>query len=249
MFDSYAAERLGFYVYGLFDSEAPRRPFYIGKGCGNRVFAHALGKEFRVEEDEPLGAKLDLIRNIKNAGRTVEHKIIRFGLSEEEALKVEAALIDLMNYVEPDILTNEISGQGVAEGFYDANDLAQALCAAPLQTELPVLIIKIERRWADLLHQFGASSNIPRENIYEATHGHWRISRHRAERAACVLAVAQGLVRAVFVPSGWEDGRSGGRKKMTGEQACPTEYQDLIGTSVAHIFERGSQNPIRYLRC
>lgn len=249
MFDTKARERLGYYVYALFDSGNPRTPFYIGKGCGNRVFAHAQGDEFQMDEDEPLSAKLELIRSIKNTGRTVEHKIVRFGLSQDEALKVEAALIDLMNYVEPDSLKNEISGQGVAEGFYDAADLALALCAVPLQTDLPILIIKIERRWSELLQQFGAGSNIPQDRIYEATQGDWRLSRDRANRAACVLSVARGLVRAVFVPNGWEEAGYESRKKMTGEQACPAQYQKFIGTSVAHIFERGSQNPIRYLRC
>lgn len=249
MFDTTAQGRLGYYVYALFDSAEPRTPFYIGKGCGNRVFAHAQGNEFRMDEDEPLSAKLELIRSIKNDRRTVEHKIIRFGLSEEEAFKIEAALIDLMNYVKPDTLKNEISGQGVAEGFYDAGDLALALGAVPLQTDLPVLIIKIERRWSELLQQFGATSNIPRDRIYDATRGDWRLSRDRAIRAACVLSVAQGLVRAVFVPHDWEEAGYESRKRMTAERPCPAQYQEFIGTSVAHIFERGSQNPVRYLRC
>jgi hypothetical protein len=249
MFDINAQERLGYYVYALFDSQGPRKPFYIGKGCGNRVFAHAQGHEFKIDEDEPLGAKLELIQSIKDTGGTVEHKIIRFGLSEEEAFKVEAALIDLMNYIEPETLKNQISGQGVAEGFYDAGDLALALRAVALQTDLPILIIKIERRWSELLQQFGATSNIPRDRIYEATRGDWRLSRDRALRATCVLSVARGLVRAVFVPNGWEEAGYESRKRMTGERECPSDYQEFIGTSVAHIFERGSQNPIRYLRC
>lgn len=249
MFDVKARERLGYYVYALFDSGTPRGPFYIGKGCGNRVFAHAQGRDFRSDEDEPLNAKKELIQNIKDIGRTVEHKIIRFGLSEEEAFKVEAALIDLMNYIEPDSLKNEISGQGVAEEFYDARDLALALRAVPLQTELPILIIKIERRWSELLKQFGTASNIPRDRIYEATQGDWRISRDRALRASCVLSVAQGLVRAIFVPTSWEDAGYESRKRMSSEGECPSAYLKFIGTSVAHIFERGSQNPIRYLQC
>jgi len=249
MFNIHAQERLGYYVYALFDSASPRKPFYIGKGCGNRVFDHAQGQELRLGEDEPLSIKLELIREIKNSGRNILHKIIRFGLSEDEAFKIEAALIDTINYVEPDTLKNQISGQGVAEGFYDAGELALALSAVPFHTDLPVLIIKIERRWSELLQQFGAPSGIPREGVYEATQGDWRLSRERARRAACVLSVARGLVRAVFVPEDWVDAGYEGRKKMTREGQCPPEYNAFIGTSVAHIFERGSQNPIRYLRC
>lgn len=69
---------------------------------------------------DPLGQKLQHISDIKRAGGTVLHKIIRFGLFEDEALKIEASLIDLVNHIKPDTLKNEILGQGVAEGFYDA---------------------------------------------------------------------------------------------------------------------------------
>jgi hypothetical protein len=115
--------------------------------------------------------------------------------------------------------------------------------------DLPILIIKIERRWSELLQEFGAAANVPRARIYDATKGDWRLSRDRAKRATCVLAVSRGLVRAVFVPSDWEDAGYESRRRMTGEGGDPQQHQGFVGTSVAHIFERGSQNPVRYLRC
>ncbi len=255
-FDQKAQEKLGFYVYGLFDPRppndpcAPKWPFYVGKGCGNRVFSHAEGEIPQQTEDEPLSAKLQQIREIKAAGEKVIHKVIRFGLSEQEALKIEAALIDLINYVKPDMLKNEISGQGVAEGFYDAADLALSLHAEELQSERPLLVIKIERQWTDLIEKFGSANKVPRDEIFAATKGDWRVSIPRAQRADCVLAVARGLVRAVFVPSGWTDAGYENRRKMTGEKnGSSNDFQKFVGTSVAHLFERGSQNPIRYLRC
>lgn len=248
MFDVKAQERLGYYVYGLFDSGTPGWPFYIGKGSGNRVFSHANGEPVARTDDDPLGQKLQHISDIKQAGRTVLHKIIRFGLSEDEAFKIEASLIDLVNHIQPDTLKNEISGQGVSEGFYDANDLATSLCAAELETELPLLVIKIERRWSALVAMYGSGSVVPRDEIYDAIKGDWKLNIGRAQRAACVLAVARGIVRAAFVPSGWTDAGYDNRKTMIG-QLDGTEFQCLAGTSVAHLFERGSQNPVRYLRC
>ena len=248
MFDIKAQERLGYYVYALFDSGEPNLPFYIGKGCGNRIFAHAKGDLMPQADDEPISAKLQLIAEIKNAGRTVVHKIIRFGLSEDEAFKLEASLIDLVNYIRPDTLRNEISGQGVAEGIYDAGDLAFSLAAKEIQPDRPLLVIKIERRWDTLVSQFGSATAVPVTSIYDATKGDWKLSIVRACRAECVLAVARGLVRAAFVPSGWTDAGYENRKVMTGTLDS-THLQHFVGASVAHLFERGSQNPVRYLRC
>ncbi len=248
VFDNKAQEQLGYYVYALFDPRNPQWPFYIGKGCGNRVFSHALGNEVVQFEDEPLSAKLQLIAEIKNDGLFVGSRIIRFGLSEDEAFKIEASLIDLVNLIQPDILKNEVSGHGVAEGIYDAADLALSLCAKELQPDRPMLVIKIERQWAGLVSKHGSGTKVPREEIYEATKGEWKLNISRAQRAECVLAVARGLVRAVFVPSGWTDSGHESRKKMTGENQH-SQVSGYVGQSVAHLFVRGSQNPLRYLQC
>lgn len=249
MFDTKAQERIGYYVYALFDPENRNWPFYIGKGCGNRVFMHARGDDIVQTEDEPLNAKLKLISDIKNAGNTVIHKIIRFGLSEEEAFKIEASLIDLVNHIQPDMLKNEISGQGVAEGIYNATDLAFSLAAVELVPDRALLVIKIERKWEALVSQYGSANDVPLGAIYDATKGNWKLNITRAEKAECVLAVARGLIRAVFVPSGWENVDNGNRKIMKGQPLDSSQFEYYRGKSVAHLFERGSQNPVRYLQC
>jgi hypothetical protein len=249
VFDAKAQEHIGYYVYALFDPKNQKWPFYIGKGLGNRVFAHARGEDVAQTEDEPLNAKQQLIYDIKRDGGTVIHKIIRFGLSEEEAFKIEASLIDLVNHIKPDTLKNEISGQGVAEGIYDATDLAFSLAAEELVPDRSLLVIKIERKWGELVSKHGSANNVPLKAIYEATKGNWKLNITRAEKAECVLAVARGLVRAVFVPSGWENVKNGNRKIMIGQPLDSSQFQNYLGKSVAHLFERGSQNPVRYLQC
>ena len=83
------AERLKTYVYRLID---PRNgeTFYVGKGQGDRVFAHGRAA---IESDDP-GSKLKRIREIIAAGFEVAHVIHRHGLDESTAFEVEAALID-----------------------------------------------------------------------------------------------------------------------------------------------------------
>ncbi|HDS6087911.1 TPA: hypothetical protein QH161_005135, partial [Escherichia coli] len=66
-FPSGVIEHLGWYVYRLID---PRdgSTFYVGKGKGNRVFAHMRGEVAAVDDDELLNNKLRQLREIRLAG-------------------------------------------------------------------------------------------------------------------------------------------------------------------------------------
>ncbi len=75
-----------FYVYALKDPRSdPARPFYIGKGAGTRAWEH----ELRVDQS----AKGERIREIQASGRGVLTVMLVEGLSEVEALRIEAELI------------------------------------------------------------------------------------------------------------------------------------------------------------
>src|SRR6266446_1052558 len=101
------AAKLLTYVYRLID---PRNgeTFYVGKGIGNRVFAH-VKRELGAEGDA-LTERLLRIRQIRVAGFEVAHVIHRHGMSENQALVVEAALIDAYPKV-----TNQIGGRASDE--------------------------------------------------------------------------------------------------------------------------------------
>lgn len=94
-FPSGVAEKIGNYVYRLID---PRNgeTFYVGKGKGNRIFAHANAElnTLANEEDDSASLKVERIREIKNAGLSVLHVIHRHDIPDAAIFEVEAALID-----------------------------------------------------------------------------------------------------------------------------------------------------------
>ncbi len=91
-----------FYVYALKDPrEKPSKPFYIGKGTGNRAWEHQLNLD-----DSEKGA---LIADIIESGNKVIHTIISDNLTEQQALKIEAELISAFGIrSQGGLLTNRV---------------------------------------------------------------------------------------------------------------------------------------------
>jgi len=75
-----------YYVYALKDPRSsPAKPFYIGKGTGTRAYDHLLEPD-----DSKKGRR---IREITQSGRQVLVTQLADGLSELQAIKIEAELI------------------------------------------------------------------------------------------------------------------------------------------------------------
>ncbi|GAB3826750.1 GIY-YIG nuclease family protein [Pontibacter rugosus] len=91
-----------FYVYALKDPRSkPAKPFYIGKGTGNRAWEHQLN----IDDSE----KGQVINDILLSEHEVIHTIISDNLTEEQALKIEAELISAFGIrSQGGLLTNRI---------------------------------------------------------------------------------------------------------------------------------------------
>lgn len=195
-------EALKFYVYALVD---PRDGtiFYIGKGCGNRVFDHARDAVFGDEET----LKLNTIRKIQKAGLEVKHYILRHLLTEEMAFTIESAIIDLLSYPnfnKENLLTNIVAGHHQwDEGIKTTDEIIQLYNCKKIAIEPghELLMVNLNRTY----NQKRATGVYERPNPYESTRKYWHLNKNRADNVDYILGVYKGIVRLVIKPtSKWE---------------------------------------------
>lgn len=232
------AARLKTYVYRLID---PRNgeTFYVGKGTGNRVFAHVRAESDLDGEQDEASNKLRRIRAIHLAGFEVAHVIHRHGMDEDTAFEVESALIEAYPG-----LTNEIGGTGGAEfGVMHAREIISKYAAEEAVFQHRALLISVNRT---------ATAN----DLYQATRYAWRISLSRAREAQVVLATTQGLIVGAFVATEWREATvehfpdrepMPGRMGFVGHQADQTLKNLYLLKRVPDVYrKRGAANPIKY---
>ena len=237
-FSPEVCEKLGYYVYRLID---PRngQTFYVGKGKGNRVFAHvecAL-KEFDLENnaDDETSTKYKQIYEIKNAGLEVIHVIQRHGLTESEAFEVEAALIDCFPG-----LTNLQSGHNNEYGASNAETLQQMYSLGMYKEpdDIKYMIIKTT---------YDRVYNDCNGNLYDAVRYHWKVSKNRVDKIKYVLGVIGGIVKEVYEVDNWYLSDDGIRYAFEGKVA-PNEIRDyFVNKRIPEKYsKKGSANPVQY---
>jgi hypothetical protein len=227
--------KLKTYVYRLID---PRNgeTFYVGKGHGNRVFAHI--RELSRDGDE-LSDKLKRIREVRLASFEVAHVIHRSGMDDATAFEVEAPLMDAYPG-----LSNVAGGTGSSEyGAMHAREIIRRCSAPPADFRHNAILISVNRSAAET-------------SLYEATRYAWKISRKKAMQAEVILATQRGLIVGAFVVEDWlpatardfpghED--APGRLAFIGREA-PAELRDqYVGKRVPDDYrKKGAANPIKY---
>ncbi len=234
-FPEEVVRQLKTYVYRLID---PRNgeTFYVGKGQGNRVFAH-IRAEQNLDGDE-IDNKLKRIRAIRLAGFQVAHVIHRHGMDDRTALHVEAALIDAYPG-----LTNIAGGQGSDYGAMHAKEVVQRYIVPAAEFRHRALLISVNRSAAET-------------SLYEATRYAWKVSRTKAKKAEVILATMRGLIVGAFIAEDWLEATASnfpgredapGRLGFIGKEA-PKEMTSLyVGKRVPDAYRKpGAANPIKY---
>ncbi|RZA20364.1 MAG: GIY-YIG nuclease family protein, partial [Proteobacteria bacterium] len=201
-FSPAAEQMLGHYVYMLLHPD-DGRVFYVGEGQRQRVFDHLLkavqlisdGALQMIEDDEAdpeHSEKLGTIAKIIATKRLPLMHIVRDGMdTQEEAQRVEGALIDVLDYlaalnqiVPP--LTNQLAGRGVAS-FRTVNDVEAthgesfSLADLPdLKVDESVLFVNVNRRWGEVV--------AGQQSLLEIAQGRWRLAPARAAQCRYVVA-------------------------------------------------------------
>lgn len=221
-------EKLGYYVYLLKDDKG--KPFYVGKGVGNRINQH-----FKKMMDSEA-SKSEKVKTIVKLGSKVKKIILRHGLLEDEAFAVENAMIDFIGI---ENLTNIVKGHSNGKGISDLEELKIKYEPEDAVFKDSALLININK-----LYRRGMSQN----DIYEAVRKHWRINLNRARSIKLVCAVSQGIIRGVFYQNKWlVSGRGDLKCYFVGHIADKADVNKYLNKSVNKYWKKGAQYPIKYI--
>ena len=240
-FPTSVAEKLQFYVYVLADPQT-KRPFYVGKGQGNRIFTH-LNQAIRSPRPSELPSdKLKKIRSIRSKGMQVKTTVVRHGLTQEEALEVEASLIDFIGL--PD-LANLVSGHDTRDrGSMTIPEVVALYQAPKIKIKEPSILVLVNR-----LYRRG----MDHDQIYEITRGNWVVGERR-NKARFGFCVYHGIVREIYEIQRWSPVRARDLGQKRNERwrfdgIVATDLHHYVGGNVERYIKRRAQYPIRYVNC
>jgi hypothetical protein len=225
--------KLSTYVYLLVDPRTGR-PFFVGRGRGDRCFRHVRearvgAKESKADSKYPM---LDRIRTIEAEGRPVRIDVLRYGLSRDEALMVEASVSDAL-------------GLG-------AKELGSQRRPAVEVSSLLAKRVKFKRAHQVVICRVGP---VGVDADYETARHGWRIGQRWTDPASVrspkwAVLVVGDLVTGVHRIEGWEptEGPGPGRHSFFGPPDRELEKR-YVGKSVAPYLGTASQSPVTYVWC
>jgi hypothetical protein len=227
------ATKLATYVYLLVDPRTGR-PFFVGRGRGDRCFRHVRearsgAKGSATEAKYPM---LERIRAIEKQGRPVRIDVLRYGLSRDDALMVEASVSEALG-----LGTKELGGQRLP-----AVEVSSVLAKR----------VKFKRAHQVVICRIGPIGADP---SYETARHGWRIGQRWTDLASVrapkwVVLVVGDMVTGVHRIEGWEptEGRGPGRYSFAGPPDRELERR-YVGKSVAPYLGPASQSPVTYVWC
>ncbi|HMO19192.1 MAG TPA: hypothetical protein PKA63_13875 [Oligoflexia bacterium] len=239
-FDEKTIQYLDYYVYALIDPDNGK-PFYVGKGKGNRVFNHV-----NCALNDPTNSdKYDVIREIQERGDRVSHIILRHGLSEGVAFEIESTLIDFSIFFGHKLTNTVLGHNSIENGVMTTDEVIRKYNAPKLERlREDAIIININKSY-----KRGSGS----DGIYLATKEAWVIDKRKLPTIKFVLSEFRGIIVEVFEVGRWypvnttkNDGKIKVRYGFEGVIAQEEVKREYHHTSVAHIKGQGNANPIRY---
>ena len=201
-----------YYVYCLVD---PRnnQTFYIGKGKGNRIFAHRqaalnmLRKSDLLEENETARTlKIKTIQEINGMNLQILNYILSHGLTESEAYASENALIKYVQLIQGLSLTNLVKGYGSKAMLVEEIEEQYGFQEIPInEIATDELILAVNVRDAfnlckDESQEYSIDDRFRDDNnLKSRTLGNWVIGRDKIYWIRYVIAVNTGADNAVVV--------------------------------------------------
>ncbi len=233
-----------YYVYGLLDPRKVDRnnidyskAFYVGKGCGNRVFHHAKAAIKVDKNEDDISLKISTIREIIDQKEEVICVIYRWGLTEEEALIVESVLIDCL----PGLTNAQMGYQSSDYGKTTVEDLQKRLDVREYdEPKEDYIIIKTT---LEFIKSRG-------DDLYEATRHYWHAKLEKAQKYKFVLSVVKGVVQEVYEVERWfASPTRPPRIEFEGKPTTNAEMLKLKGKCLPEKYmRRGVANPFLYKR-
>jgi len=256
--------KLKSYVYLLVDPRTGRA-FYVGHGRNDRCFRHVLaaaagsgggpGSDRGSGEDTGPGSGaaagssskyplLEKIREVEAGGRSVRIDILRYGMSPDEALVVEAAVHEALG----------LSGPPAGGAQRQSAEVISAHLAKRA---------KFKRAHQVVLLRVGAKGSDP---SYESARHGWRIGKRwidpespRSPKWAVI--VVGDVVAAIHRIDGWEPAPLRGRSRHTvAETTARSTYRysfigtpdpelerRYVGKSAASYLGTGTPSPVTYV--
>jgi hypothetical protein len=243
-FSSAVINELKYYVY-IYSNPKTNEIFYVGKGKGNRAFAHL--------EERSDSKKVEYLDNLRSQGLEPKIEILIHGLEDEKtALRVESSIIDLIGVKK---LTNKQSGYKSATfGRMAINQINALYNKQKVNIDEPAILIRINQAFRYSMSEI---------ELYDYTRGKWVLNPERANNANIALSVYKGVVQEVYSVISWYEAGMTFSTRQQNERLKKRKNQDRYefigniapeeirekykGKSVEHYFNIGNSNPILYV--
>ena len=243
-FAEIAEDQLGEYVYIL--SKPNFKPFYVGKGTGDRVVAHQREALKALKSGAKPTNKTKEILEAWKTGAQIEWAIVARNLADAKTAEIiEGAIIHFSKMIGYELTNQQGGAHGLMHGLVGARTLSE-LAAKPVNPQRHYKNVFLFNISNTLEQPIQTSEGIKR-SAYDATRSCWTFSeKYRNLQPAIALGLVNGVAQAAFSIKNWWRVPGTNKWEFVGE---PIEATDLVGFRFSKLLKIvGSQwlrgNPV-----